>query len=237
MARASAPPWCTHSELPRRCREGCNFSFTERQTSPREVLPQELAHLNGPNFFWINLFLVIHDAVFWDVGGGFLRFRQRSDPLVIIELFRGWVLFLLEELRRNRQSSGKCPVVHLIVRMSSPRNKRLLCVRLLRRRHMRPNVPAFHLWPRSTRGRQFAVRERRNTCFAATLLSHGASRCFVPSPRNTRRLGTLSTGGMCSTAQAPRNQGCSPVLSDTLLSPQLRHRRVFSWLWSSVLGL
>ena len=35
----------------------------------------------------------MHDAVFWDVGGDFLRFRQRADPLIIIELFRGWVLF------------------------------------------------------------------------------------------------------------------------------------------------
>ena len=42
-----------------------------------------------------------------DVGGDFLRFRQRSDPLVIIELFRGWVLFLLQEheLRVEEESA------------------------------------------------------------------------------------------------------------------------------------
>ena len=45
-------------------------------------------------FEWAELY----DAVRWDVGGDFLRFCQRSDPIIIIiELFRGWVLFLLQE--------------------------------------------------------------------------------------------------------------------------------------------
>ena len=51
--------------------------------------------------------LVTHDAVFHDVGGDFLRFRERSDPLVIIELIRGWVLLLLQEheLRVEEESA------------------------------------------------------------------------------------------------------------------------------------
>ena len=37
------------------------------------------------------------DAVFWDVSSDFFRFRQRADPLVIVELLRGRVLLLLQE--------------------------------------------------------------------------------------------------------------------------------------------
>ena len=47
MAEASAPrgvptPICRI--------EGCNFSFTECQKSPRDVFLHELSHLGGPNF-------------------------------------------------------------------------------------------------------------------------------------------------------------------------------------------
>ena len=50
-----------------------------------------------PNFFRVNLLLIVHDDVFKDTGGDFLSFRQRTDPHLIIELLRGWVLFLLQE--------------------------------------------------------------------------------------------------------------------------------------------
>ena len=39
-----------NSELPQCCREGRQFSFVERQKSPRDTLSKELSHLNGPNF-------------------------------------------------------------------------------------------------------------------------------------------------------------------------------------------
>ena len=60
----------------------------------------------------------MRDAVFWDVSSGFLRFHQRSDPLVIIEQFRGWVLFLLQEhqLRVEQEAAffpASSPVAHL----------------------------------------------------------------------------------------------------------------------------
>ena len=81
----------TDSDLPHRIREGCNFSFAEPKVVPRRIFartpPFEWAEL-----FWrINLLLITQDAVFCDVGGNFLRFRQRADPLVVTELFRGWV--------------------------------------------------------------------------------------------------------------------------------------------------
>ena len=84
--------WGANSELPHGSRQGCNFSVTECQESPRHVFPQELSHLNGPNFLAVDVLLVIRDAVFWDVSSDFMRFRQRADPLVVVELFRGWVL-------------------------------------------------------------------------------------------------------------------------------------------------
>ena len=42
----------------------------------------------GRTFLGINVLLILHDAVFWNVGGNLLRFRQRTDPLIIVELFR-----------------------------------------------------------------------------------------------------------------------------------------------------
>ena len=40
----------SNSALPHRRREGCNFSFAERQKSPRDVLPQKLPILMGRTF-------------------------------------------------------------------------------------------------------------------------------------------------------------------------------------------
>ena len=79
---------------------------------------------------------------------------------------------------------------------------------------MRPDVLDVHLWVWSTHGRQFDLRERRDTCFAAALFSHGTSRCFVPaaSPSNTCCLGTFRAPGMSSRGRAPRDQGCCSVL-------------------------
>ena len=34
--------WSTHSDLPHRSRQGCNFLLTKRQKSSRDILPQEL---------------------------------------------------------------------------------------------------------------------------------------------------------------------------------------------------
>ena len=87
MAKAT---WSANSDLPHRGREGGDLSFTEGQESPRDVFPQELSHLNGPNFLGVNVLLVIRDVS--DVSSDFLRFRQRADPLVVVELFRGGVL-------------------------------------------------------------------------------------------------------------------------------------------------
>ena len=76
MARASAPPWvptpiCRIEVV----RAAISPSLSAKQSS-RDVFSRELSHLNGPNFFGINLLLLVRDAVFWDVSGEILRFRQ-----------------------------------------------------------------------------------------------------------------------------------------------------------------
>ena len=86
--------WGTHSDLPHRGRQGCNFS---RQKSPRDILPQELSNLGGPDFFGIGHSLIVLDSVFQDVSSDFLRFQQRTDPLVVIELLRGRVFLFLQK--------------------------------------------------------------------------------------------------------------------------------------------
>ena len=75
----------------------------------------------------------------------------------------------------------------------------------------------FTCVPRSTHGRQFDVRERRETCLAAPLLPHRAPCRFVPSttPSNPRRLDTFCNGGMSANARASWNKGCSPVSPTT----------------------
>ena len=122
MARASAPPWdptpscriavvkaAISPSLSARSRRETHF----RKTSP---------HLNGSNFLEVDLLLLMQDAVFWDVRCDFLRFRQRTDPLVILELLGvGSFSFFLNMscvLWRNRHSSTKSPVAHFFVRIS-----------------------------------------------------------------------------------------------------------------------
>ena len=49
----------------------------------------------GRAFLAVDLLLLVRDTVFWDVSGDFLRFRQRTDPLV--ELLRGRILLFLQK--------------------------------------------------------------------------------------------------------------------------------------------
>ena len=95
--------------------------------SRRDVIPQELLHLNGPNFLGTDLLLFTRDAVFWDVSSDFLRFRKRTDSSSSNCFEVGSFSFFKNiscVLSRKRHSSGKSPVAHLRVIMSSSRNKR-----------------------------------------------------------------------------------------------------------------
>ena len=74
MAKGLNATWSTHSDLPHRSRQGCNFSLTECQESPQDVFSAR------------ELLLLMRDAVFWGVSSDFLRFRQSTDPLAVIEL-------------------------------------------------------------------------------------------------------------------------------------------------------
>ena len=157
--------------------EGCNFSFTERQMSPRDVFLQEFSHPQGPNFLGVNVLLVTRDAIFWDVSRDFLRFRQRVDPLVVIELLRCRIFHLLQEhqLRIEQEAA-------LFRQVSrGPLQARPLASSCEGGNGVQVFLP-FSSMTRSTHWRQFDVRQGGNTCFA--------------------RLGTLRTGGMNSNARA-----------------------------------
>ena len=54
--------------------------------------------MKGLDIFRIDRLLVIRDTFSRYVCGDFLRFRQRTVSLItIIELLRGWVLFIFQE--------------------------------------------------------------------------------------------------------------------------------------------
>ena len=40
----------------------------------------------GRTLWGIILLLILQDAAFWDARSNFWRFRQRTDPLIVIEL-------------------------------------------------------------------------------------------------------------------------------------------------------
>ena len=52
---------------------------------------------------------------------------KRTDPLVVIVGSFSFFKNMSCVLRRNRQSSGKSPIAHLVLRVSRPRNRHLLC--------------------------------------------------------------------------------------------------------------
>ena len=83
MAKASAPPGVPTPI--------CRIEVVRATISPSlSVSSRRETHFR--------VLLITRDAVFWDVSGDFLRFRQRADPLVVVvELFRGRVLFLHQE--------------------------------------------------------------------------------------------------------------------------------------------
>ena len=81
--------------------------------SRRETyFPHELSHRNGPDLFRAHRLLVMCGALFRDVCENFLRFRQLSNPLVVIEQLRGGVLLFLQEheLRVEEESAFFCKV-------------------------------------------------------------------------------------------------------------------------------
>ena len=160
--------------------------------------------------------LIIRDAVFWDVSRDLLRFCQRADPLVVVELLRGRLLLLLQERRlRVEQEGAVFPQVSrgpLDLRMSRPRNKHPLASSCEGDDGAHVFLP-FASRTRSTHWRHFDVDQRSDTRLASTLLLHRAPRQFVSpsSPSDSGRFGTLRACGMSSCARTARSKGCSPV--------------------------
>ena len=74
MAKASAPTPICRIEVVRAA-----ISPSQRAKSRRHTFfPQELSHLNGPNFLGVNVLLVVRDAVFWDLSRDVLRLCPAS---------------------------------------------------------------------------------------------------------------------------------------------------------------
>ena len=108
MARASAPPW---DPTP-----NCRIDVVRAAIPPslsaksrRETyFRKELLHLNGPNFLGVDLLLITHDAVFWDVGAviscASVNDRIHSSSS---NCFEDWVVLLLQEdeLRIEEESA------------------------------------------------------------------------------------------------------------------------------------
>ena len=199
MARALAP-----SGVPSPI---CRIEVERAAISPsRDVFPQELSHLNRPNFLEVDVLLVIRDAIFWDVSRGFLRFYQRADALVIVELLRSRVLLLLSEhqlcIEQEAALLGQVSDGPLDREAAKPPEQAPLLA------SSSEGDDGIHMFlsiasrPRSTHRRQFDVGLRSDTCFASTLLPLRAPRQFAPpfTPGDSGALSTLHSGGMSSNA-------------------------------------
>ena len=207
MAKASAPP----GVLTPICRievvKACNFSLTACQESPRDVFPQELSHMNGPNFLGVNFLLVTRDGVFWNVSGDFLRFRQRANPLVIVELLRGRVFVFLEkqQLRIEQEatlfwqvSRGPLDCEKRQDPGTSASSGQTVASRCSRRS---PAGPGELNGDSLTWGSEAILAPS----------SRSAPVCIALPPGKSGHLGAVRTGGMSSDARTPRDEGCSPV--------------------------
>ena len=141
-----------------------------------------------------------------------------ADPVIVIELFRGWIFFFVQdhELRIEEESVLFQQVSRRPLNRGEPRNKRLS-------------------WPapaKETHGCQFDVRQRGDTCSLLRPCSLIALRtAFVPStsPSNSRCLGTLCTGGMSPNTRAPWDEGCSPIPAKVSRAQGRTVPRVPSW--------
>ena len=184
----------SNSELP--------FTFTEREEPPRDVFPQEFGHLDGPD--WSYMTLSSGTSAVISCASVIERIHSSSSNCFKVgsySFFKNMTCLL----RRNRHFSGKSPVAHFIVSMSSPRNRRLLCPAPAKdtmaskwscRSPVRPGGAARYLFP----------------CGLA-LSWHLALPCTFHHPKQPALPRHTLHCEMSSVARAPWNQGCSPVLS------------------------
>ena len=120
MAKASASPWGTHSDLPHRCRQGCNFSLTERQIPPRDIFSQELSHLNGPNFLGGSTsccsYVTLSSGTSEVTSCASVSERIHSSSSNCFKVGSFSIFHNINcVLSRKRHSSSESPVAHLIV--------------------------------------------------------------------------------------------------------------------------
>ena len=209
----------TNSDLPHRCREGCNFSVTEcskvaaRRISARTV-PPGWAELSWGQRLADHTMTLSSGTVSRD----FLRFRQRAYPLVIVELLRSRVLLLLQEhqlrieqeaalLRQVARRPLDCQNVKL------PRSRRLLCPAPSEGDNGIQVFLPFSSGTRGTHGRQIRreAAKRCLFCFVPAPSSRSALVCIALHTRRFRSaLSTLHAHGMSS--KAPELRGMRAVV-------------------------
>ena len=183
-----------NSDLPHRCREGCNFSFTD-------AWGVVVRHIS------INVLLNIHDAVFWDVGGDFLRFRKRADPLVSFFFFKKTSIVCW----RNRHSSGKSPVAYSIVRMSRPRNKHLLCPAPAKETMASRCSCRSPVGPGALMGANMTCGSDATPVLLRPCSLKTPALYLTPPQATCVASAHSAVVGMSASARAPPDQGCSPV--------------------------
>ena len=184
--------WGTHSDLPHRSRQGCNFSSLSAR-SRRETYFRK----NSP--IWM--------------GRTFLG-STSCCSYVTLSSGTSVVTSCASVNERIHSSSSNCFEVGsceaaLCENVELPKQASPLAGSCEGDDGVHVFLP-FASGTRSTHVRQFDMRQRSDTCCGSALLPHRAPCQFVPStaPGNSRRLGALRTGGMSSNARAP-----SPVPS------------------------
>ena len=225
--------WCTHSDQPHRSRQqGCNFSLSERQKSPRDILPQELSPLEWAELLWGRPLRCSHMTLSSGMSAvtSFASVSERihSSPLNCFEV-RSFSLLQKHQLSVEQETSlfrqVSCRPLYCDecrAPETSDSSGRSSC-------EGDDGIQVFLPFAsrtRSTHRRQFDVWQRSDTCLCSGLAP--SSRSVPPSyllttPGNPRRLGAHRTGGMSSKVQAPWDESCSPVSS--AVSGALRCRR------------
>ena len=169
MARGLSAALESNSELSHCCRESCNFTFAGREEPPRDVFPQKFLP-----FGWLGLSCV-----------------SGTDPLVIIEMFRGldpFPSFQEHELR----------VEEVLVFFGQVACRPLKCENVNSSKHAPPlsacerhndvqNVPVDRLWRPENAWAPFDVGATRHPfffCFDIALSWHRSNR---------RRLGRMNS--------------------------------------------
>ena len=200
--------------------EDRDFTFTQRKQSPGDIFPQKFPIWTGRTFFGSTC---LWSCVMRSSGmsAAIAALPYEIESTCRRRTFWSWVFFFLQEpklcIERKRHSSGISPVAHLTVSAcEGPDGTRCSC--------RSPEGPGANLnWA-----------ERTDSCLASPLFT-----LYLPPLQAARclcslcacKVCTFELRGMCTSARAPRNQGCSPVHFLFCRARCCSSLRVLSWLY------